>query len=309
MNTNLNRAKDAKNDEFYTQLPDIERELKHYREHFKGKVVYCNCDDPTWSNFFKYFSLNFKKLGLKRLITTCYSGKNENSMPACQLVYDGEQEGNEPDLSRMNIQFLEGDGDFRSPECVELLKEADIVVTNPPFSLFREYVDQLVRYKKQFLIIGNDNAITYKDTFNWIKENKIWRGYGKVKEFSRPDGLIQKFGNIGWYTNLDIAKRHEEFVFTREYIGNEQSYPKYDGYDAINIDKVKDIPSGYNGIMGVPINFLDRHNPTQFTILGAEEFQDIEVEPRVFQKPTHKLEGSSRLVYKRIWVKRNCNED
>lgn len=269
MNENLIRAKNVKNDEFYTQLPDIERELKHYWEHFKGKTVYCNCDDPAWSNFFCYFSLNFKKLGLKRLITTCYSGKNGNSMPAYRLTYNGEQSGNEPDLTQMDVQFLEGDGDFRSPECVELLKQADIVVTNPPFSLFREFVDQLVRYKKQFLIIGNDNAITYKDTFNWIKDNKVWRGYDKVKEFRRPDGSIQKFGNIGWYTNLETQRRHEIFVFIAKYNGNEQNYPKYDNYDAIEIEKTKNIPPDYNGVMGVPISFLDKYNPDQFSILAC----------------------------------------
>ena len=170
-NVSLHRASRAKNDEFYTRNEDIERELVHYWEHFRDKVVYCNCDDPTESNFFRYFSLRFKKLGLKRLITTSYSGGNENSRLAYCLIYDGEQDGNEPDLQKMDVQFLEGDGDFRSPECVELLKQADVVCTNPPFSLFREYVDQLVRYEKQFLIVGNDNAITYKDVFKLIKEN------------------------------------------------------------------------------------------------------------------------------------------
>ena len=269
MNENLNKARDAKNDEFYTQLSDIERELVHYREHFKDKVVYCNCDDPTRSNFFRYFSLNFEKLGLKRLITTCYSGKNGNSVPAYCLIYNGEQDGNEPDLSRMDVHFLEGDGDFRSPECVELLKQADIVVTNPPFSLFREYIDQLVRYKKRFLIIGNDNAITYRDVFKLIKENRVWLGYDKVKEFHRPDGSTQKFGNVGWFTNLETRKRHERFIFIREYAGNEQDYPKYDNYDAIEVSKVKDIPVDYDSVMGVPISFLDKYNPNQFRILAC----------------------------------------
>jgi len=274
MNENLTKAKSAKNDEFYTQRTDIENELKHYWEHFKGKVVYCNCDDPTWSNFFQYFSLKFKKLELKRLITTCYSGRDGNSMPACRLIYNGEQDGNEPDLSQMDIQFLEGDGDFRSPECVELLKQADIVVTNPPFSLFREFVDQLVRYKKQFLIIGNDNAITYKDVFKLIKENRIWLGYGKVKEFARPDGAKQKFGNIGWFTNLETQKRHEKLILYRTYKGNEQDYPEYDNYDAIEVSKVKDIPVDYDGVMGVPISFLDKHNPNQFDIIRFRKGDD-----------------------------------
>jgi len=309
MNENLHKAKNAKNDEFYTQLPDIERELVHYREHFKNKVVYCNCDDPTWSNFFKYFSLNFKKLGLKRLITTCYSGKNDNSMPAYRLVYNGEQEGNEPDLSQMDVQFLEGDGDFRSPECVELLKQADIVVTNPPFSLFREYIDLLIRYGKKFLIIGNDNAITYKNIFKHIKENQIWLGHGKVKEFRKPDRSVQKFGNVGWYTNLDTLKRHEDIIFTKTYKGHEQDYPNFDSFAAINVNRVRNIPSDYDGVMGVPINFLDKYNPSQFDILGAEEFCDVEVAPGILQKPTHKLEGCSKLVYKRIWIRRKHNED
>jgi len=303
MNKNLNKAKSVKVDEFYTQLPDIERELKHYWEHFRGKVVYCNCDDPSWSKFFLYFSLNFKKLGLRRLITTHYSGGDGNSLPAFRLIYNGEQVGNEPDLRKLDVRFLEGDGDFRSPECVELLKQADIVVTNPPFSLFREFVDQLVRYKKQFLIIGNDNAITYKGLFKLIKDNKIWLGYGKVKEFARPDRSTQKFGNIGWYTNLEAKKRHEELVLYRTYVGNEQDYPKYDNYDAIEVSRVKDIPMDYVGVMGVPINFLDKHNPDQFELIGCN--RDVDQDPNgVFGK------GSllnQKETFKRLFIQRRDN--
>ena len=304
MNKNLNKAKSAKIDEFYTQLPDIERELKHYWEHFKGKVVYCNCDDPFSSKFFQYFSLNFKKLELKRLITTCYSGRNGNSGSAFRLVYDGEQNvNNMPDFSHIDIRGLEGDGDFRSPECVELLKQADIVVTNPPFSLFREFVDQLVRYKKQFLIIGNDNAITYKGIFRLIKDNRIWIGYGKVKEFSKPDGSTQKFGNIGWFTNLETQKRHEELIIIKTYKGNEQDYPKYDNYDAIEVSRVKDIPMDYDGVMGVPINFLDKHNPDQFDLIGCN--RDVNQDPSGVYGRGSIL--GSRETFKRLFIQRRSN--
>ena len=287
LNANLHRASRAKNDEFYTRLEDIEEELVHYWEHFKGKVVYCNCDDPTESNFFHYFSFKFKELGLKRLIATSYSGGNGNSKIAYCLIYDGEQDGNEPDLQKMGVQFLEGDGDFRSPECVELLKQADIVCTNPPFSLFREYVDQLIRYKKQFLIIGNDNAVTYKGVFRLIKENQIWLGRSKVKEFVKPDGSTQKFGNVGWFTNLEAQKGHRKFIFIREYEGNEQAYPKYDDYDAIEVSRTKDIPVDYNGVMGVPISFLGKYDPSQFEILACMS-----------------LSLHNRTTYKRLLIRR-----
>lgn len=274
-NKNLRDASKAKKDEFYTQLSDIEKELGHYEKHFKNKVVFCNCDDPRISNFFHYFSYSFEKLGLKKLITTCYKNQQpdlfsqNNSEKAIYLEYTGDKNNDKiPNPEEIGIKHLKGDGDFRSPECVELLKQADIVVTNPPFSLFREYAAQLVEYDKKFIIIGNDNANTYKEIFKLIKENKIWSGYNKVKEFCRPDGLMQKFGNVGWFTNLEIKKRQEDLILYKTYKGNEKDYPKYDNYDAINIDKTKDIPADYKGAMGVPITFLDKYNPEQFEIIG-----------------------------------------
>ncbi|MBF1456820.1 MAG: adenine-specific methyltransferase EcoRI family protein [Prevotella nigrescens] len=288
-NKTLTLAKKAKNDEFYTQLGDIERELKHYKQHFKGKTVLCNCDDPRVSNFFKYFALNFELLGLKRLIATCYKSKEistfsqNNSEQAVYIVYEGDKNDNHiVDNEEIEVKPLKGDGDFRSKECVELLKQADIVVTNPPFSLFREYVAQLMEYGKKFVIIGNQNAITYKEIFPYLKNNEIWIGYGfgnmgfKVPDYFEPratrfwiDGTGQKwrsFGNICWFTNLDIQKRHEDLILYKRY--NPEEYPKYDNYDAINVNKVKEIPVDYDGVMGVPITFMDKYNPKQFEIIG-----------------------------------------
>jgi hypothetical protein len=285
LNENLHNARASKKDEFYTQLTDIERELRHYREHFKGKVIYCNCDDPRVSNFFHYFSYNFKKLGLKKLITTCYKNQNmdlfsqNDSEKAIYLEYKGDFENNIPDIEKIGINYLKGDGDFRSAECIELLKQADVIVTNPPFSLFREYVSQLMEYNKKFIIIGHQNAITYKETFSLIKDNKIWLGYGfkggaahfineHYEDYAtagdHKDGMIRVSGVV-WFTNLDIGKRHEELILVKRY--NKEDYPKYDNYDAINVDKTKDIPSDYDGIMGVPITFLDKYNPEQFEII------------------------------------------
>ena len=283
----LRKAKLAKKDEFYTQITDIEKELKHYKEHFRGKVVYCNCDDPRVSNFFRYFSYNFKVLGLKKLITTCYKSQeidlfsqNKSESAIC-LEYDGTENENEiPSIEEIGINHLECDGDFRSKECIELLKQSDIVVTNPPFSLFREYVAQLIEYKKRFLIIGHQNAITYKETFSLIEEKKIWLGYGfkgGAAHFIAPNyedyavannhkaGMVRVSGVV-WFTNLDHKKRHEELILYKRYSPSE--YPKYDNFDAINVNKVKDIPIDYVGMMGVPITFLDKHNPDQFEILG-----------------------------------------
>jgi hypothetical protein len=323
-NKKLLTAKSSKKDEFYTQLPDIEKELRHYKQHFKNKVVYCNCDDPRVSNFFHFFSYNFEKLGLKKLITTCYKSQevdlfsNNDSEKAIYLEYTGDKNGNNvPDPSEIGINYLTGDGDFRSKESIELLKEADIVVTNPPFSLFKEYVAQLIEYDKKFIIVGNQNAITYKEIFKLIKDNKLWLGYGFNRNMAHfvnkhyvdyatdndhKEGMIRVSGVV-WYTNIDTDKRHEDLILYKKYYGNESEYPKYDNYNAINIDKTKDIPCDFKGVMGVPITFIDKFNPEQFEILGAETFQDIEVEPGVFQKPTHKLSNSSRLVYKRIWIK------
>ena len=308
LNKNLHKAKNNKKDEFYTQLPDIERELKHYKNHFKNKVVYCNCDDPRMSNFFHYFSYNFEDLGLKKLITTCYQNQNRDlfsqhkSERAIYLEYRGDLNKNKvPDVEEIGIQTLKGDGDFRSPESIALLQQADIVVTNPPFSLFREYVAQLIEHNKQFVIIGAVNAITYKEIFPLIKENKIWLGYGfksgnaffktpYFKEFAKgvyneKTGLV-KFRNVTWYTNLDIAKRHEDLILYKTYTPEE--YPKYDNYDAINVNKTKDIPMDYKGAMGVPITFLDKYNPEQFEILGlgiSNSGLDVGVRP---YKPEHK---------------------
>lgn len=272
-NKNLHEAKTNKNDEFYTQLTDIEKELIHYKEHFKNKTILCNCDDPRVSNFFHYFSYSFETLGLKKLITTCYKNQTmdlfsqNKSEKAIYLIYEGaKQNGRVPELTDIGIKELQGDGDFRSQECIELLKEADIVVTNPPFSLFREYVEQLVKYNKKFIIIGSQNALTYKETFKLIKENKLWLGYTFVKTFAKPDGTTQTFGNICWFTNLEIKKRHEDLILYKKY--KPEEYPKYDNYDAINIDKVANIPIDYEGVMGVPITFLDKYNPKQFEILG-----------------------------------------
>ena len=250
-NGNLNKAKAAKNDEFYTRLQDIEKELKHYTEHFKGKVVYCNCDDANRSNFFKYFSTNFQKLGLKKLIT---SGLKDNGTGVVAI-----QKGND-------IDIYDGNGDFRSEECIEFLKEADIVVTNPPFSLFREYVVQLMQYGNKFLIIGNKNAITYKEIFPYIKNNELWLGITSVKDFIQPNGEIKKFGNICWFTNLEHSKRNEELILYKHYSPTE--YPKFENYNAIEVSKVAEIPMDYEGVMGVPISFLDKYCPNQFRIVG-----------------------------------------
>lgn len=289
-NTSLNRAAKAKEDEFYTQLSDIENELRHYKEHFRGKTVLCNCDDPRISNFFHYFAYNFEHLGLKRLITVCYKNQEPDwfSMNTCEqaiwLDYRGDKNGNcIPDPNEIGIQLLRGDGDFRSAECIELLKQADIVVTNPPFSLFREYVAQLMEYNKKFLIIGQLNAIHYKEIFPYIKDNQLWIGYHsngmsfKVPNYYAPrktrywvDDTGQKWrslGNTCWFTNLDIPKLHEEIILFKEYSSDE--YPTYDNYDAIEVSRVNMIPYNYNGIMGVPITFLPKYNPEQFEIVGT----------------------------------------
>lgn len=312
-NETLNKAARAKKDEFYTQLSDIEAEMRHYKEHFRDKTVLCNCDDPFESNFFKYFALNFNYLGLKKLIATCYidspvagdqlslfdvvslpirpsDGKRPYKIEITEVT--DENKDGAVDLSDVEIllknkrnllTLLQGNGDFRSQECIELLKEADIVATNPPFSLFREYLAQLIEYRKYFVIIGSKNAITYKEIFPLIKENKIWLGNGfpngnayfKIPdEYSRewasgvynPENGLVKFRNVGWFTNLDIKKRHENLTLYKQYTPEE--YPHYDNYDAIEVSKTAEIPYDYDGIMGVPITFLDKYNPEQFEILG-----------------------------------------
>jgi hypothetical protein len=292
-NKNLRTASKAKKDDFYTQLSDIEEELWHYKEHFRGKTVFCNCDDPHISKFFHYFSYNFENLGLKRLITTCY--KNENvdffsdnkSERAICLEYTGKKNGERvPTPEEIGIQRLKGNGDFRSKECIELLKQADIVVTNPPFSLFRPYIAQLMEYKKKFLILGSMNAITYKECFKLIQDNKMWLGVslrGKGIEFqvpkdhpikknsSRVDENGNKFvkmGNVRWFTNLDYKQRYVNLELDESYYGHENTYPKYDNYDAINVDRIQDIPRDYANAMGVPITFVEKCNPNQFELLG-----------------------------------------
>jgi hypothetical protein len=314
-NGNLHKAKAVKNNEFYTQLSDIEKELVHYKEHFKGKVVYCNCDSNE-SNFVQYFLLNFNNLKLKKLIATGYNSNGSGTKLEYNGYRDGENIYNAEDIC---TELLTGDGDFRSAECIELLEEADIIVTNPPFSLFREYVAQLMEYDKKFIIIGSISAITYKEIFRLIKENLAWLGiymgrgisgfivpehyelYGTEARIDSNGKRIVSTNSCFWLTNLDHNKRHEDLILYKKYTPEE--YPNYDNYDAINVDKTKDIPMDYKSVMGVPVTFLDKYNPKQFEILGAETFENIEVRPGVFQKPTHKLQNSTRLVFKRIWIK------
>jgi hypothetical protein len=297
-NKSLKNAKALKNDEFYTELSDIEKELRHYKTQFEGKTIFCNCDDPRISNFFHYFSHKFEDLGLKRLITTCYKNQERDlfsehsSESAIWLEYTGDKNGDRvPNPEEIGIHKLKGDGDFRNQESIDLLKQADIVVTNPPFSLFREYVTQLIEFDKKFLIIGNKNAITYKESFQLIKENKMWVGvtpmstdmlfdvptdYSKVLTETKKEGSGYKIINgkvkaraqAIWFTNIDNRKRHEDIILYKTYYGNENEYPFYDNYDAINVDKTKDIPMDFKGVMGVPISFLDKYNPEQFEILG-----------------------------------------
>ena len=284
-------AKKAKKDEFYTQRVDIENELRHYRVYFKGKVVLCNCDDPRQSEFFKYFVENFEKLGLKRLVATCYKSQDVDlfSQGDCERaicqIYEGDKNGNMTmDDDEIGVRELKGDGDFRSAECIEILKEADIVVTNPPFSLFREYVAQLVKYDKKFLIIGNVNALSYKEIFPLIKDNKMWLGasiHSGDRKFGVPDGYPLNAAGCGidengqrfirvkgvrWFTNLDYSQRHEELPLYKHYTPEE--FPKYDNYDAINVNKTSDIPCDYDGVIGVPITFIDKYSPEQFEIIG-----------------------------------------
>lgn len=301
-NNNLHAAKTAKNDEFYTRFDDINFEVnlaEHgYRPFFKDKVVYCNCDDPEESNFWKFFKARFNGLKLKKLISTHYDQEGKSSY---KLEYDGE---------RVVKTELEGNGDFRSPECVELLKESDIVVTNPPFSLFRDFIGLLMKYNKKFAIIGNMNAITYKEVFPLIKENKIWLGYSQPKIFIQPDGSEKKFGNILWYTNLDIPKRHEPMLLGWKFEkGLEMGiYQKYDNYDAYNVDKVCQIPRDYDGVLGVPITFLDKYCPEQFEILNANDYRTSDSVPKKSHGLIKDKEGyireRERATYARICIKR-----
>lgn len=293
----LQKAKTAKSDEFYTQLCDIESELQFYKTHFKDKVVFCNCDDPIISNFFKYFSRNFEDLGIKKILTSCYRDRSENlfSEKNQESGFFFEYTNTDKEKNKINLPEIipfEGDGDFRSPESIELLNKSDIVVTNPPFSLFREYVEQLVKYDKKFLIIGNVNAITYKEIFKLIKENRAWLGtnlgrgvsgfivpqhyelYGTEARIDESGNRIVSPNNCLWLTNLDTFRRHEDILLTKKYLGNEHEYPKYDNYDGINVNKTKDIPLDYMGVMGVPITFLHKFNPDQFEIIKFRKGND-----------------------------------
>ncbi len=298
--------------EFYTQLEDIENELKHYREHFRGKIIYCNCDDPTISNFYRYFQLNFDFLGLKKLITTCYKNRQidmfsqHDKESAIGIEYDG---------SEPVVFHLEGDGDFRSEECIEILKQADIVVTNPPFSLFREYVAQLMEYEKEFLIIGNMNATTYKEIFPFFRESRIWYGasiksgdrwfgvpehYPLTAATSKVDSNGKKFikvKGVRWFTNLEYRQRYEDLILYKRY--SPEEFPKYDNYDAINVDKTKEIPYDYDGAMGVPISFLDKHNPEQFEIVGLDRPLMTELTGKVSRFWLEGTEKYARIVIRR----------
>ncbi|MEG1686868.1 MAG: adenine-specific methyltransferase EcoRI family protein [Angelakisella sp.] len=341
-NSNLHNSRAEKADEFYTQLSLIESELKHYRGHLKDKIILCNCDDPFESNFFKYFAMNFNSLGLKKLIATCYAtspilytqlcfngeevvvGKEESKKKPYKIeiteVTDENQDGR-VDLSdveyllrnRKNaLTLLQGDGDFRSPECVELLKQADIVVTNPPFSLFRDYMAQLLEYKKDFLIIGNQNAVTYREIFPLIRDNKVWLGYNNghfwfkvpdTYEIKATDFKIdengqkwRRMGNICWYTNMDIEKRHENMTLFREY--SPDVYPKYDNYDAIEVSRTADIPCDYYGTIGVPITFMQYYSPDQFQIVGKIDTG----ERNEYNLANPIVNGKS--LYKRIAIRR-----
>jgi hypothetical protein len=293
----LQKAKKSKSDEFYTQLSDIESELQHYKSHFENKVVYCNCDDPRISNFYKYFASNFKELGLKKLIASCYKEQVRDLFNTKEdengffFEYTGTEDKNKKSSST-DIIYFKGDGDFRSSESIELLKQSDIVVTNPPFSLFREHVAQLVKYDKKFLIIGNINAITYKEIFKLIKENKAWLGinlgrgvsgfivpdhyelYGTEARIDENENRIVSPNNCLWLTNLDTSIRHEDIALTKKYFGNETEYPKFDNYDGINVNKTQEIPMDYEGFMGVPITFLHKFNPGQFEIIKFRKGND-----------------------------------
>ena len=270
-NSNLQSAKRVKNDEFYTRYEDIESEVMKYRKQFRNKVIYLPCDDPAEkkSEFWSFFVNNFDAFGLKKLIATHY---DENGK-AYKIWIDGDtsNDGYIDDGDAMQ-EDLTGNGDFRSPECMDIMHECDIVVTNPPFSLFREFVDALMSTNKKFLIIGNQNAFTYKEIFKLIRENKIWTGYNMVKKFNQPDGSIKEFGNVCWFTNMENSKRNEEFIFTKTY--NPIDYPKYDNYDAIEVNKIVNIPSDYDGVMGVPITFIYKYNPNDFEILGDSRYHD-----------------------------------
>lgn len=333
-NSNLARAKDAKEDEFYTRLEDIEAELGHYSRQFRGKTVLCNCDDPMASNFTKYFCLKFKELGLKELICTCYkncdyslftSNADEHGM---YFSYKGTNGlDHVPGESEIDMHYLEGDGDFRSDECREIMKRADVIVTNPPFSKFRDYLTQIIRLEKRFLIIGSRNALTYKEVFPLIKENQVWLGYGfsggnayfrttaDPSQFAEgvydPETKLVKFRNCCWFTNMDVVSRHESLVLVKKYYdadgkADDNAYPKFDHYDAINVDKVTDIPKDFSGVMGVPITFLDKYNPEQFEIIDANGIRDSGTPAKpagLIKDSDASIQHGKRKTYARVCIR------
>ena len=371
----LSKAKDAKKDEFYTQLTDIEKEMRYYRKHFKDKTILCNCDDPFESNFFKYFVLNFNRLGLKKLIATCYAGSPiaNQQLSLFDVIEEVEENTNKPykaivtkvydktgdggvdmfDVAELfksgenQLDELEGDGDYSSPECLELLKEADIVVTNPPFSKFKEYVATLMEYDKKFIVIGNLNAVTYKEIFPLLKDNKAWIGpsiHSGDRKFYVPDDYPLNAAGCGiddegrrfirvkgvrWYTNLDIKQRHETLILAKRF--NPELYPVYETFNAIDVGSVSDIPCDYDGIMGVPKNFIDVYNPDQFEILGYER-EDENIKVGIATMPEEFLavyrkqggtghytkgmrmlcyydsEGTAKIPFSRILIRNRCPE-
>ena len=321
-NKSLRRANRAKEDEFYTKLTDIEKELSHYKDNFRDKIVFCNCDDPEHSNFWKYFELNFKHLGLKKLIATHYDDEKSTYKLELSANIDGDGTITEKDIIKTS---LKQNGDFRSSECIEILKEVDIVVTNPPFSLFREYITQLIEYNKKFIVIGNQNAFTYKEIFEFMRTDKLWVGYGygdmefKVPNYYKPrktrfriDENGQKWrslGNICWFTNLDIEKRHEDIILYKKY--NEEEYLKFDNFNAINIDKVKDIPCDYYELMAVPITFMNKYNPNQFEIIDAlNRYSILDTQgnnENVRKRHSHMCNIDGKPKYFRIVIKRREN--
>ncbi len=312
-NGNLHMSRSGKTDEFYTQISLIEKELRYYKDFFKGKTVFCNCDDPVESNFWKYFELNFEQLGLKKLIATHY--ETEKPSYKLELMKDENEDGKVKNALDIVRTPLRQNGDFRSPECVEIMQSADVIVTNPPFSLFREYIAQLMSYGKQFLIIGNQNAVTYREILPLLMDNKVWLGYNSGHFWFRvPDDYEEKktdfkidengvkwrrMGNICWFTNIDIEKRHENMTLFRNY--TPEKYPKYDGYDAIEVSKTADIPCDYYGIMGVPITFMDKYNPAQFEILGLDDHRI----PWLGHGPS--LNG--KTLYRRLIIRRKGHND
>ena len=328
LNRSLQAARATKQDEFFTQLPDIEKELRHYAAHFRKKVIFCNCDDPRISKFFHYFAYNFERLQLKQLITTCFQNASADlfstrtSESGKYLVYEGDKDGDrQPGPDETEIFDLAGDGDFRSPECVRLLEHAGVVVTNPPFSLFREHVQQLIKYEKKFLIVGNHNAISYKEIFDLIRRDKIWLGYEHPTKFMVPDHYEMRegrswrdpdgtnwrsLGNACWFTNLDIRKRHEDLITIRSYEADK--YPEYDNFRAIEVSKYKDIPCDYDGVMGVPITFLEHYNPEQFEIVGSDYEVQQGVLPELLKTgwsgKTDRGYVNGRRLFARIFVRR-----